>query len=174
MSLAEQYSAGAILMLPSRSFLQTLIKNAEDTADVSIAKNKIDSNYWASHLQQGVFSRGCDDPSATLVNLPRCFRELVAAYPHSVTVTPTMHYYAFQTPSRELPQPLESTREVDWWLDRADFYDSRWFPGIKYFDSWEDLLVLIKQEMDVDEHRLHLDSLRRRTDEVPFPCRVHR
>jgi hypothetical protein len=48
-------------------------------------------------------------------------------------------------------------KKIVWWLDRADFYDSRWFPGIKYFNSFEDLLDLSKRELDMDEHRLHLD-----------------
>ena len=26
------------------------------------------------------------------------------------------------------------------WLERADFYDDEWFPGIQYFDSWEELV----------------------------------
>ena len=67
-----------------------------------------------------------------------------------------------------MPECLECTKELGWWLDRADFYDPRWFPGIKYFDSFEELLDLSKKELDVDEHRSHLDGLRRRTDEVPL------
>ena len=35
--------------------------------------------------------------------------------------------------------------DVGWWLDRADFYDPEWFPGITYFDSWEEMVELAKR-----------------------------
>ena len=168
MSLAEQYSAGVILLLPSKKFLQQLCENLKDR-DAALSKGaaKLESVYWEGYLGQGVPGRGLD-PSSRLAELPQPFQELVAAYPHSVYVDQGMQYYQFQTPGRKMPECLECTKKIDWWLDRADFYDPRWFPGIKYFDSFEELLDLSKKELDVDEHRLHLDSLRRRRDEVPL------
>jgi hypothetical protein len=169
MSLAEQYSAGVTLMLPSRKFLQQLCENLHDRdAATSKGAAKLESVYWASFLGQCVTGQGLDT-SSRLANLPQPFQELVAAYPHSVvTDDQGMHWYRFQTPDRKMPECLECTKEIGWWLDRADFYDSRWFPGIKYFDSFEELLDLSQKELDVDEHRLHLDWLRRRRDEVPL------
>ena len=37
------------------------------------------------------------------------------------------------------PTHLNNTHTCRW-LERADFYDDEWFPGIQYFDSWEELV----------------------------------
>jgi hypothetical protein len=31
--------------------------------------------------------------------------------------------------------------QVDFWLDRADFYDQEWMPAVTTFDSVEDLAL---------------------------------
>lgn len=35
---------------------------------------------------------------------------------------------------------------VDWYLDRADFYDDEWMPHIRQFDSWEHLDDLLESD----------------------------
>ena len=35
---------------------------------------------------------------------------------------------------------------VDWYLDRADFYDDEWMPRIRRFDSWEHLDELLDSD----------------------------
>jgi hypothetical protein len=34
-----------------------------------------------------------------------------------------------------------SFAQVDFWLDRADFYDQEWMPAVKTFDSFEELAL---------------------------------
>mmetsp|Transcript_2491 Transcript_2491/g.3957 ORF Transcript_2491/g.3957 Transcript_2491/m.3957 type:complete len:87 (-) Transcript_2491:228-488(-) len=42
-----------------------------------------------------------------------------------------------------MPVELGATLSLDWWLDRADFYDTEMMPGIVYFESWEHLEDLL-------------------------------
>ena len=44
-----------------------------------------------------------------------------------------------------IPNYLEVTTNLDWWLDRCDFYDKENMPYVHYFDSWEDLTQQIHQ-----------------------------
>jgi hypothetical protein len=41
------------------------------------------------------------------------------------------------------PPALNATTDLDWWLDRCDFYDPTNMPLIHYFDSWDELSHLI-------------------------------
>jgi hypothetical protein len=34
-----------------------------------------------------------------------------------------------------------SFAQVDFWLDRADFYDQEWMPAVTTFDSFEELAL---------------------------------
>jgi len=39
------------------------------------------------------------------------------------------------------PNALGMLAQVDFWLDRADFYDQEWMPAVTTFDSVEDLAL---------------------------------
>ncbi len=40
---------------------------------------------------------------------------------------------------------------MDWYLDRADFYDLQWFPRIRRFESWSHLDHLLATD---DQHAI--------------------
>jgi|SRR6056300_45402 hypothetical protein len=44
----------------------------------------------------------------------------------------------------ELPQELSVCKDIDWWIDRADYYDEENMKYITYFDNEEDLQEKIK------------------------------
>lgn len=58
------------------------------------------------------------------------------------------------------PPALNATTELDWWLDRCDFYDPANMPLIYYFDSWDALRQMaetFEYPMETLEHsRQHL------------------
>jgi hypothetical protein len=39
-----------------------------------------------------------------------------------------------------IPKYLEETTNLDWWLDRCDYYDNENMPMLHYFDSWDHLI----------------------------------
>lgn len=40
----------------------------------------------------------------------------------------------------------DDSRVIDWYLERADFYDSEWMPRIRQFESWEHLDELLASD----------------------------
>jgi hypothetical protein len=50
---------------------------------------------------------------------------------------------------------LRDPRVVDWYLDRADFYDREWMPHIRTFESWSHLDDLLAS----DDHRAISDQI---------------
>ena len=59
-------------------------------------------------------------------------------------------------------QWCQETTAIQWWLDRADFYDTEWFPGIQHFDSWDQLAELSAKVPDRDESAAMRASLETR------------
>jgi hypothetical protein len=47
--------------------------------------------------------------------------------------------------TNKIPIYLKDTTNLDWWLDRCDYYDNKNMPYVHYFDSWEDLTQQIHQ-----------------------------
>ena len=97
---------------------------------------------------------------------------------------------------------MQATLEIGWWLDRADFYDTEWFPGtigvytenssicshlvpsderrqhisvpdclllcpgIRHFDSWDELIEMATYEASVDASREHCAWLEQRKKRI--------
>lgn len=74
--------------------------------------------------------------------------------------------------TRHLPE----TTALDWWLDRCDFYDPEWMPGIHYFDSWEDLArriaepITVSQKDAIASRRARIEAEWRRLMQTVFPA----
>eukprot|EP00802_Teleaulax_amphioxeia_P008964 Tamp_08977.p1 GENE.Tamp_08977~~Tamp_08977.p1 ORF type:complete len:318 (+),score=33.79 Tamp_08977:658-1611(+) len=122
MSLAEQYSAGAVLLFPSRRFCEQLMKNREaenwqEHVDSGVGTLRIASIYWRANYYQ--------DTYRPLAELPPPFRALVEKYHHTVEKAKDGDgwEYEFWNPDRCIPEELKCIQDVEWWLDRADFYD---------------------------------------------------
>lgn len=165
MSLFEQYSAGAVLLFPSRRFCEELMNNHEQNNQESqIGQLELKSSYWTGYYEQGV-------KNTDARGLPPPFLKVVHRHDHVLQSVPGASegikvWYRFGKLDRCVPTALECTKEVTWWLDRADFYDTEWMPGIKYFDSWEEMIEMSQQVMDEEEHTAHMESIQRRNDEV--------
>lgn len=111
----------------------------------------------------------CLTENQPLEELPPPFQALCAKYHHVVKQDeqdPNCSLFELWNPEKVMPSALKCTEDIDWWLDRADFYDSEWFPGMTYFDSWEELIELSKIERDAEQHRQHLRWLLTRKDKV--------
>ena len=101
--------------------------------------------------------------------MPPPFQALCAKHHHTVkqdAENPNSFLYELWNPGKRIPAALKCTEDIDWWLDRADFYDSEWFPGITYFDSWEELTELSQADRDPEQHRQHSEWLLERTDKI--------
>ncbi len=97
----------------------------------------------------------------------------VAKHHHTLTENANGSWdYEFWNPQRQIPRSLECTQDVAWWLDRADFFDEEWFPGIKYFDSWEELVALAVQEPDDEEERHRAEWLETRNTKVSLSLSI--
>ena len=109
----------------------------------------------------------CHQP---LEELPPPFQALCAKYHYVVKQhdeeDPNCFLYELWNPEKVMPAALQCTNDFEWWLDRADFYDKEWFPGIVYFDSWDELIELSKVERDAEQHHQHMDWLLTRKDKV--------
>lgn len=95
-------------------------------------------------------------------------KQLMAEYPDEVLSDLSFSQYA-RRPAAARPaaeRDLNDVRDeqvVDWFLDRADFYDLEWMPHIRQFESWSHLdhllatddQLAISQEMAAEKpHRL--------------------
>lgn len=77
-------------------------------------------------------------------------KTLMARYPADVLSSisfcqVTGKQAARRPPGLDLNDPSDE-RVVDWYLDRADFYDDTWMPHVRRFDSWEHLDRLLAEE----------------------------
>mmetsp|Transcript_4567 Transcript_4567/g.6760 ORF Transcript_4567/g.6760 Transcript_4567/m.6760 type:complete len:131 (+) Transcript_4567:334-726(+) len=46
-------------------------------------------------------------------------------------------------PTRQIPDELVPTLDLDFWIDKADFYDLDHMPGLFYYDSWDQLQEIL-------------------------------
>jgi hypothetical protein len=83
-----------------------------------------------------------------------------------------------ETAARDLNE-LRDEAVVDWYLDRADFYDAEWMPQVRQFESWSHLDHLlarddhaaIGEEMAV-ERPARLERIAKLWDELDWLARV--
>jgi hypothetical protein len=77
-------------------------------------------------------------------------KELMAKYPGDVLSSLSFCQVTGRAPARR-PSGLDlndvsDEQVVDWYLDRADFYDAEWMPQVRRFTSWEHLDTLLADE----------------------------
>ena len=77
-------------------------------------------------------------------------KALRAKYPADVLSSLSFCQVTGKPPARQ-PRGLDlndvaDERVVDWYLDRADFYDGEWMPRIRQFESWEHLDELLAHD----------------------------
>lgn len=64
--------------------------------------------------------------------------------------------------TNQIPSYLKETSNLDWWLERCDYYDNENMPYIHYFESWDDLTQQLHQfqitKEAYDEKRDHLEK----------------
>jgi hypothetical protein len=77
-------------------------------------------------------------------------KELMADYPEDVlsqlSFSQVTKHPAAARPGRRNLNDLTDGDVVDWYLDRADFYDLVWMPHIRLFESWEHLDDLLASD----------------------------
>jgi len=79
-------------------------------------------------------------------------KRLMAEHPTDVLSELSFSQVTGKSPARAGKLDLNDARDeqvVDWYLDRADFYDSAWMPHIRLFESWEHLDHLLETD---DQH----------------------
>ena len=156
MSTFEQYSAGAPLFFPTKRFLLELMQ-AYDEDDEAIkaggirspgrATAKLNSRYWTQFHTYSVCKASAAESSR--------LNEMVANKEASLSphpCDPARVQIAFGREDRSRPTELEQTMQIQWWVDKADYYDAEWMPFVKYFDSWEDLVEITTSDPDPEEH----------------------
>jgi hypothetical protein len=52
-----------------------------------------------------------------------------------------------------MSEELTPTKELDWWLDRCDYYDPNNMPYIHYYNSWDDLKLMVANPPEEDENK---------------------
>jgi hypothetical protein len=77
-------------------------------------------------------------------------KELMAKYPADVLSSISFCQVTGKPPARRGEgldlNDVEDERVVDWYLDRADFFDGEWMPHIRRFESWEHLDDLLASD----------------------------
>lgn len=64
-----------------------------------------------------------------------------------------------------IPEALQVLNNIDWWIERSDFYDMENMPGITYFDSWEELQLIVNNfTWSHEDSDLHLKRIEERTE----------
>lgn len=64
-----------------------------------------------------------------------------------------------------IPSALVKTTNLDWWLDRCDFYDRDNMPYIHFFDSWDELTTMLTNfTWTKEEHDEKMAHLTQRTE----------
>lgn len=172
MSIFEQYSAGVPLLVPSQRFCTELIASGQ---------MKLQSRYWRLYYTVPCqytclpYQWGYPDPA--IVELTKKFEYSV--HPLAITTRSKDSAQAkrfcvdvmffFENRNRKIPEALsESDADetyAEWWASRADVYDAEWMPGVRFFDSWEELAKKAVLQPDAEEmqlHRIQLDLRRER------------
>ncbi len=159
MSVFEQYCAGVPLLFPSRRFLTEL---AHKYAEEDKLLNRFTSSrarlsahkYWTQHHNYVVNKQFADEFGR--------LSEMVADGEAVVTPIQSQRHdspehdeveICFGKVDRVIPDELRGTMDIDWWTEKADFYDAEWMPFVKYFDSWEELVELVQSALDPEAHR---------------------
>jgi len=94
-------------------------------------------------------------------------KELMAKYPADVLSSLSFSQVTGKSAARE-PNGLDlndvsDEAVVDWYLDRADFYDAEWMPRIRQFESWEHLDHLL---MTDDPHAISAEMRAERPERM--------
>jgi hypothetical protein len=66
-------------------------------------------------------------------------------------------------PGRPDLNDVRDPQVVDWYLDRADFYDTEWMPHIRRFESWSHLAHLLDTD---DPHEISAEMQRERPERL--------
>jgi hypothetical protein len=69
-------------------------------------------------------------------------KRLMAEHPIDVLSSISFCQVTGRSPARRGVRDLNDVRDeqvVDWYLERADFYDPEWMPQIRQFESWSHL-----------------------------------
>lgn len=94
-------------------------------------------------------------------------KELMVQYPADVLGTLSFCQLTKRPPAkRPAGLDLNNTQDetvIDWYLDRADFYDTEWMPRIRQFDSWEHLDHLLAVD---DPHEISAQMVAERTERL--------
>eukprot|EP00277_Geminigera_cryophila_P041581 CAMPEP_0173103610 /NCGR_PEP_ID=MMETSP1102-20130122/38506_1 /TAXON_ID=49646 /ORGANISM="Geminigera sp., Strain Caron Lab Isolate" /LENGTH=488 /DNA_ID=CAMNT_0013998485 /DNA_START=191 /DNA_END=1660 /DNA_ORIENTATION=- len=165
MSLFEQYSAGVPLVFPTKRFYTNSSKKAKSFLGISGRVNdcgvsdrqtqnvmqcqskSLSVFYWASFEKAKSFlgiSGGSMGAAleAALVQSARGgtgFLDAVSAQRRSDDTV----FLEMGDPTRQIPDELVPTLDLDFWIDKADFYDLDHMPGLFYYDSWDQLQEIL-------------------------------
>lgn len=172
MAVFEQYSAGVPLVVPSQRFCAELIRSD---------KMAIASRYWLPNSGYVIPVLAAKQPKEwgyhdhAIVDLARRFEHAVQAtgiktFPHTRDGFFVENSLIFGAKERVYPDALKICHDeetyLEWWLSRADMYDQDWMPGVRFFDSWEELLEKLAERPDVERSRQHLASLDERRERI--------
>jgi len=108
-------------------------------------------------------------------------KQLMRDYPGDVLSSLSFCQVTGKPPARR-PERIDldlndvrDERVVDWYLDRADFYDDEWMPAIRRFESWSHLDHLLAtddpQQISLEMREARAERLRRIDalwDELPW------
>jgi hypothetical protein len=106
-------------------------------------------------------------------------KQLMKEHPHEVLSSLSFSQVTGIPPAQRPGRPdlndIRDPQVVDWYLDRADFYDADWMPHIRQFESWSHLdhqlatddLHAISAEMQRDRPE-RLRRIDERWDELPW------
>ena len=163
MSTFEQYSAGAVLLFPSRRFCEELVRNASADGDATGGSLGVASMYWKNPGYLHRVTKGLHELC------PQPFHTMISRFPstHKVEQDSDGSWVFFiGDAARQVPEELASTLDIKWWLERADFYDDEWFPGIRYFDSWEELIEMAQKEPEESERLNNARRIAARNEKI--------
>eukprot|EP00277_Geminigera_cryophila_P034656 CAMPEP_0173130756 /NCGR_PEP_ID=MMETSP1102-20130122/60229_1 /TAXON_ID=49646 /ORGANISM="Geminigera sp., Strain Caron Lab Isolate" /LENGTH=447 /DNA_ID=CAMNT_0014041931 /DNA_START=191 /DNA_END=1534 /DNA_ORIENTATION=+ len=124
MSLFEQYSAGVPLVFPTKRFYTQLIKKGQ------VVFGHFWAGQWVRHLKQ------------PWCNLPVEEQAFWMQFQHTRRSDDTV-FLEMGDPTRQIPDELVPTLDLDFWIDKADFYDLDHMPGLFYYDSWDQLQEIL-------------------------------
>jgi hypothetical protein len=154
MSNFEQYTAGVPLLFPSKRFLTELANTyAEEDKllkRLTSTRARFTAHKFWTQFHSFVVSKQFADAFGRLSEMVADCEAVVKSHdsPEQDEVE-----ICFGKPDRVIPDELRETLDLQWWLEKADFYDAEWMPFIKYFDSWEELVELAQSVPDPEEHR---------------------
>jgi len=172
MSVFEQYTAGVPLLFPSRRFFAELAQVYADE-DKALGRNtsaraRLSAHkYWTqfhSHVVSTEFAAKFGRLSEMVADGEAVVNPIESQSQDSSE--PAQVEICFGKEDRDIPHELRETMEPEWWIERADFYDSEWMPFVKYFDSWEELAQLAQESPTADEHAEKVAFLAARREKI--------